>query len=200
MKKLIAIYGINGAGKTSLVKNLLMSDFVEDSEGDFLFDGFEFFEKKNKFGTYTVSKGGKIVAVGNYSTKCGGADSIKTVEDYFGMIDYLSENYPDSILCVEGVLQRAINDLITCYEKFQKKGYEEYLIKLDVSLENAIKRVENRNGRIPNKELIEAKFVNTGRLFQKLQDCEKFNCQIIDTDNKTFDEVYLEFGKIINEF
>lgn len=197
MKKLIVVFGINGAGKTSVVKNLLMSDFVEDSEGDFLFDGFDFFEKKNKFGTYTVSKGGKIVAVGNYSTKCGGADSIKTVDDYFGMIDYLSENYPDSTLCIEGVLQRAIDDLINCYEELKKKGYEERLIKLEVSLEQAVERVKSRNGHNPNIDCIKAKVVNTGRLFKKLQDSEKFNCFIIDTNNKNLEEVYSEFEKII---
>ena len=199
MKKLISIFGINGAGKTSVVKKFLMSDFVEDSDGDFLFDGFDFFEKKNQFGTYTVSKGGKIVAVGNYSNKCGGADSIKTVEDYFGMIDFLSEKYPDSDLCVEGVLQKAIGDLINCYEGLKKKGYSEYLIKLDVPLEEAIKRVENRNGHTPNKECIEAKVVNTGRLFKKLQDSGKFNCRVIDTENKSLEEVYSEFEKILNE-
>lgn len=199
MKKLISIFGINGAGKTSVVKNLLMSDFVEDSEGDFLFDGFDFFEKKNQFGTYTVSKGGKIVAVGNYSNKCGGADSIKTVEDYFGMINYLSENYPDSILCVEGVLQRAIDDLISCYEGLQKKGYKEYLIKLDVSLDKAVERVESRNGHKPNVKCIEVKVVNTGRLFKKLEDSGKFNCFTINTDNKNIEEVYSEFEEIIKK-
>lgn len=197
MKKLISIFGINGAGKTSVVKKFLMSDFVEDSEGDFLFDGFDFFEKKNQFGTYTVSKGGKIVAVGNYSNKCGGADSIKTVEDYFGMIDFLSEKYPDSDLCVEGVLQKAIGDLINCYEGLKEKGYEENLIKLETSLDEAVERVKNRNGRMPDVECIKAKVVNTGRLFKKLQDCGKFNCHVINTDGKTIDEVYSEFEKII---
>lgn len=199
MKKFIVVFGINGAGKTTLVKKFLLSDFIEDCEGDFLFDEFEFFEKKNKFGTYTVSKGGKIVAVGNYFNKCGGADSIKTTNDYFGMIDYLSENYPDSILCIEGVLQRAIGDLTNCYRGLKRKGYNEYLIKLEVSLEKAIERVENRNGRKPNVECIEAKVVNTGRLFKKLQDSGEFNCRVIDTENKSLEEVYSEFEKVLNE-
>lgn len=196
MKKLIAIYGINGAGKTSVVKNLLMSDF-EKSDGDFLFDCFDFFEKQNEFGTYTVSKGGKYVAVGNYSNKCGGADSIKTVENYFGMINFLSEKYPDATLCVEGVLQRAIDGLTNCYEELKKKGYEEHIIKLEVSLEQAVERVKNRNGHMPDVECIRAKVVNTGRLFKKLQDCGKFNCHVIDTDNKTVEQVYAELEKII---
>ena len=197
MKKLIVVFGINGAGKTTLVKNFLLSDFVEDVEGDFLFDEFEFFEKKSKFGTYTISKGGNIVALGNYSNKCGGADSIKTVSDYFGMIDLLSEKYPNSNLCIEGVLQKAIDDLINCYDKLKEKGFEEHLIKLETSLDEAVERVKSRNGKMPDVECIKAKVVNTGRLFKKLQDCKKFNCHIIDTDGKTSDEVYREFENII---
>ena len=197
MKKLIAIFGINGAGKTTLVKNLLMSDYVSESDGDFLLDCFDFFEKQNDYGTYTVSKGGKYVAVGNYSNKCGGADSIKTVENYFAMINFLAENYPDSTLCVEGVLQRAIDDLINCYENLRAKGYEPCLVKLETSLEQAVERVKNRNGQMPDVECIRTKVQNTGRLFKKLQDCGKFNCYVIDTDNKTSEQVYEEFQKII---
>lgn len=198
MKKLIAVFGINGAGKTTVVKNLLMSDSEKSDDEELLFDCFDFYEKKNQFGTYTVSKGGKFVAVGKYSIKCGGADSIKTVEDYFSMIDFLAENYPEATVCVEGVLQRAIGDLTECYEKFLQKGYKVNLIKLDVSLEEAVARVVNRNGKMPNVECIKAKVTNTGRLFQKLQDCGKFNCAVIDTNDKTPEDVYSEFEKIVS--
>lgn len=197
MKKLIVVFGINGAGKTTLVKKFLLSDFVEDVEGDFLFDEFDFFEKKTEFGTYTISKGGNIVALGNYSIKCGGADSIKTVSDYFNMIDLLSEKYPNSNLCIEGVLQRAIGDLTNCYDKLKEKGFEEHLIKLETSLDEAVERVKRRNGKMPDVECMKEKVVGTGRLFKKLQDCKKFNCHIIDTDGKTSDEVYREFENII---
>lgn len=199
MKKLIAVFGINGAGKTTLVKNFLLSDSIEDDGEGLLFDCYDFYERKNQFGTYTVSKGGKIVAVGKYSIKCGGADSIKTVEDYFNMIDFLAENYPEATLCVEGVLQRAIGDLTECYEKFLQRGYEVNLIKLDVSLDKAVERVKNRNGRMPNVDCIKAKIKNTGRLFEKLQETEKFNWAVIDTENKTPEEVYTTFRKAIGD-
>lgn len=198
MKKLIAIYGINGAGKTTLVKNLLMSDYVSESDGDFLLDCFDFFEKKSPYGTYTVSKGEKYVAVGGYSNKCGGADSIKTVENYFAMINFLVEKYPNSTLCVEGVLQKAIGDLINCYENLKSKGYEPCLIKLETSLNQAVERVKNRNGLIPNIECIKSKVTNTGRLFKKLQDCGKFNCYVIYTDNRTVEQVYEEFERVLS--
>ena len=88
---------------------------------------------------------------------------------------------------------------MTKYEELKKKGYEERIIKLEVSLEQAVERVKNRNGHIPDIECIRTKVVNTGRLFKKLQDCGKFSCHVIDTDNKTVEQVYDEFEKIIQK-
>lgn len=72
MKKFIFVLGTHGSGKSTLVKNLLLSDYKNEEFGNFLFDCFDFYEKKTKFGTYTVLKGGKFSAVGKYSVKCGG--------------------------------------------------------------------------------------------------------------------------------
>lgn len=197
MKRFISVFGANGSGKTSLVKRILMSDFVEDVDGDFLFDEFEFFEKKSKFGSYSVSKGGKVVAAGGYSVKCGGADTIKASSDYYRIIDFLSDKYPDSTICVEGVIERSFDDLSNCYKKLEEKGFEVYLIKLDVSLDTAVNRVCGRNGKMPKVNLIQDKIKNIGRLFQKFQDCGKFNCFIIDTNDKSIDEIFSEVENTI---
>lgn len=196
MKKFISVCGTHGSGKTSLVKSLLISD-DRKIDGDFLFDCFDFFEKKSDFGIYSVSKGEKYVAVGGYSNKCGGSDLIKETKNYYGMINFLSEKYLGSNLCTEGVIIRSVNDTILLYEELKKKGFDEHIVRLDVSFERAVERVKNRNLHVPNVKYIRKKISETQSFFQKLQDYGKFNCHIIDTENKSKEQVYEEFEKII---
>lgn len=70
MKKFVSVFGTNCVGKTTLARNLLMSDDCELS--DELFSTSYFIEKKNNFGKYTLSKGGKFAFTGSYSSKNGG--------------------------------------------------------------------------------------------------------------------------------
>lgn len=193
MKKFIFILGTNGSGKSTLVRNLLLSDYKNEESGDFLFDCFDFYEKNTKYGSYTISKGGKYSAIGKYSIKCGGADLINNKNDYYYLIDFLCDNY--NFVCVEGVMARAFDDLVKCFDRVNSKGFEIIIIKLSVDLETAINRVIGRNGRMPNSKNVEGKLNAFNNFFEKLKELNKFKCLEIQTENRTTKEVFDIFIK-----
>ena len=185
MQKLIVIYGCHGAGKTTLAKNILLSD------------GQNMTELSNKFGRYTVSENKKYVAVGTYQIKCGGADSLKSVADYFNMIDFLIQEYPTSIIIVEGIFLSALFN--TPLKQFLNLKYEKNIditmILLYTTVKSSFDRVVSRNNRIPKLKNIQAKQKSVVNTFSKFKQLQEFNTYIINTENKNSIEVYDEYRK-----
>ena len=184
-QKLIVIYGCHGAGKTTLAKNILLSD------------GENMSEFSNKHGRYTVSENKKYVAVGKYSIKCGGADSLKGVADYFNMIDFLIQNYTKSVIIVEGIFLSALFN--TPLKQFLNLKYEKNIditmILLYTTVKSSFDRVFSRNNRVPKLKNIQAKQKSVINTFGKFKQLQEFKTFIINTENKTADEVYNEFRK-----
>lgn len=184
VRKLYIIYGCHGAGKTTLAKNILQQ------EG-------EISEYKNEYGTYTVSKNKKYVAVGQYHSKCGGADSIKTTELYFKMIDFLLENFPDSIVICEGIFLSALfNSPLKHFLRYKyEKGVEITQVLLYTSIETSYNRVLNRNNREPKLDNIQNKQKSVLRTFKKFHDLGEFKGIIINTEGRDQKQVFDEFQK-----
>lgn len=185
MQKLFVIYGCNGSGKSSLVKNLLLSD------------GENLQELSNNFGKYTISENKKYVAVGKYGIKCGGADSLKSANNYFNMIDFLIQNYPKSVVLLEGVLLTTIfNKPLKNFLRLKyDKNIDVNILLLYVTLKTAYFRVISRNGKFPKFDLIKSKQRGVLNIFSKFKQLQEFKTYIINTENKTADEVYNEFRK-----
>ena len=180
MQKLIVIYGCHGAGKTTLVKNILLSD------------GQNMIELSNKYGRYTISKNQKYVAVGTYKIKCGGADSLKTVDSYFKMINFLIEKYPKSIIIIEGAMFSTIFN--TPLKHFLSLKYDKnidvLIFLLYATLKTSYFRVIERSQKIPKFKVIEAKQKRALNLINKFKQLQEFKTFIINTENKTAQEVY----------
>lgn len=183
MQKLYIIYGCHGAGKTTLAKNILLSD------------GSELKELENSIGKYTVSQNETYVAAGKYSIKCGGADSLKSTEHYFKMLDFLIENYPKSVIIIEGIFLSALfsNPLKQFLKLKYEKNIDIYQVLLYTTINTSYNRVFQRNNRQPKIKNIENKQKSVIRTFQKFSKLGEFKNFVINTENKTSEEVKKEF-------
>lgn len=185
---IIVVYGAHGAGKTTLVKNILLSD------------GQNLKEFECPYGKYTVSENERYVAVGKYSIKCGGADSLKGTEYYYKMLEKLVIDYPHSTILIEGIFLSAL---------FSKPLNEFLKLKYDYGIEilqvflfvdniTSYSRVCLRNGKQPNPHNIRAKVNSVFNTMKKFQEINEFPIIFINTVGKTQQAVYNEFNQVIN--
>lgn len=184
MVRLFVIYGCHGAGKTTLAKNILQSD------------GNNFTECSNEYGKYTVSEKGNIIAVGKYSIKCGGADSLKGTEYYYKMLRWLIKKFPEKTIIIEGIFLSAL--FKKPLDEFLKIKYdygaEVFQVFLYADTRISYERVLKRNGRAPKLENIKAKVNAVKNNIIKFKSLNEFPCVLIDTIGKTSDKVYEEFN------
>lgn len=187
--KLLVIYGCHGAGKTTLARNILQSD------------GKNFTEYSNEFGKYTVSEHGNIVAVGKYSIKCGGADSLKGTEFYYNMIYDLLNRFDNKLIVIEGIFlsalfKRPLNEFLKIKYEY---GVNVYQVFLFADTETSYKRVLGRNGKEPKIKNIKAKVNSVFNNIKKFKELGEFPNTVINTIGKNEQEVFSEFKKFYDE-
>lgn len=187
------VFGTNGVGKTTLVKNILKSDSdMSEPDEDCLLDCFDFYEYNCDYGKYTISKGGDYVAVGSYANNCGGADGIRDSFSYYSILNFLMDKYPTKNLCVEGVMQHSTDKLIELFNEAESKGYDVILVHLKSTLDKAVERVSGRSGKNPNVDIMKSKLESIDNQIKRF---DKFNVVTIDTTDKTVEEVFSSFIK-----
>ena len=188
MVTLYAIYGCHGAGKTTLARNILTAD------------GGEFTEHRNEYGHYTVSKNGNVIAVGKYSTKCGGADSLKRAENYYKMLDWLVTKFEDKTVLVEGILFSEIftKPLKSLLHLKYDLGVRVAQVFLYADTPTSLERVEKRSGRAQNLAHIKQKQSVVSNNIIKYRRLGEFDSVVINTIGKTEQEVFQEFTKFYN--
>jgi thymidylate kinase len=181
MNRLIVVYGCHGAGKSSLAKGIMEMD------GGLI-------ECESPYGFYTKSKGERFISVGHYHSKCGGADSIKTVDLYFKSIEFLFETFKEKTIICEGIfLSALIQKPLKNFLRYKyEKGVEITQIFLYCSLGTSYRRVVERNGKIPKLKNIQNKQSQVLKTFEKFKKTKEFNCVIINTENKTKESVLKE--------
>lgn len=181
--KLLVIYGCHGAGKTTLARNIIQSD------------GKNFTEHSTEFGKYTVSEHGNIIAVGKYSIKCGGADSLKGTPFYYEMLEHLLKSFDNKLIVIEGVFlsalfKRPLNEFL--HYKYDY-GVPITQVFLFTDAETSYKRVLGRNGREPKIKNIKAKVNSVFNNIKKFRELNEFPNIVINTIGKNEQEVYNEF-------
>ncbi len=185
---ILVIYGAHGAGKTTLVKNILLSD------------GQNLKECECSYGKYTISENEHYVAVGKYSIKCGGADSLKGTEYYYKMLEKLVIDHPESTILIEGIFLSVL--FSKPLDEFLKLKYDYgvKIIQVFLFVDNitSYSRVYARNGKQPNPHNIKAKVNSVFNTMKKFQEINEFPTIAINTVGKTQQEVYNEFNQAIN--
>lgn len=181
--KLLVIYGAHGAGKTTLARQILQSD------------GENFTEHSNEFGKYTVSEHGNIIAVGKYSIKCGGADSLKGTEFYYDMLEALLKSFDNKLFVIEGIFlsalfKRPLNEFLKIKYEY---GVEVLQVFLFADTQTSYQRVLARNGREPKIKNIKAKVNSVFNNIKKFRELNEFPNVVINTIGKNEREVYDEF-------
>lgn len=177
VKTLVVIYGTNGAGKTSLARNIL---------------GDKIFGTRLESGMITLSEDESVCAIGGYFSKCGGVDGIKNSENWYKILYETLLTQKSDIIVMEGsLLSTLLNNPL---KNFLKAKYEYGLqiecVFLKTSAETAIKRVYSRNGKIPKAKVIIDKLKRVNKLFEEFSKLKEFNCFQINVDNLNQSQVY----------
>lgn len=188
--KILVIYGCHGAGKSTLARQLLQSD------------GKNFTEHSCEFGKYTVSEHGNIVAVGKYSIKCGGADSLAGTAFYYGMLEHLLKKFDNRLFVIEGIFVSTLHK--TPLNEFLKYKYEYGVEVIQIFLyadyKTSYVRVLQRSGREPKIKNIKHKVDAVNSNFSKFKSLNLFPYTIINTIDKTSEEVFNDAEKFIKRF
>lgn len=188
--KILVIYGCHGSGKSTLAKHILQAD------------GKNFTEHTCEFGKYTVSEHGNIIAVGKYSIKCGGADSLKGTAFYYDMLEYLLKKFDNSLIVIEGIFLSAL--FKTPLNQFLKYKYdygvEVIQIFLYADITTSYQRVLGRNGREPKIKNIKAKVNAVKNNIIKFRELGEFPNVVINTIGKNEQEVFNDAKNFIIGF
>jgi adenylate kinase family enzyme len=187
VRKLIVIYGCHGAGKSTLARTILGENFTECS---------------NEYGKYTLSQDKSVVAVGKYSIKCGGADSLKGTEYYYKMLYWLINEFPNSTIVIEGIFlsalfKRPLEEFLRIKYDY---GVEVLQVFLYADLKTSYERVLGRNGREPKLNNIKAKVNSVKNNIIKFRNIHEFPNVVINTVGKTKEDVYNEFVQFMKAY
>ena len=183
------VIGSNGAGKSTLARNVLGGNIIPD---------------KHRYGYLTLSEDyniyprtrEKIVAIGHYTSACGGVDTVKPLSNAYRLGMEAAEQFPGSNIFMESLL---MSSLFSCPVKFMlemkyKHGFEVEICFLFASLRESLRRVFLRNNGTPiNPNCVKTKLKSAVGTYKKIMALGEFRGIAIDTTSLTPEEVFLKF-------
>lgn len=191
--RIVNIRGTNGAGKSTPL--ILLRDLDPDM--------FEVKKPVNGKNTViaTVYPTYKIVALGKYSNKCGGVDSLKDGATVRKSLKYVLKTYPEYTVIFEGIVVstifRTYADLFTELE--EKRGLKTKILYFMPPLKMCIKRIYKRNGgKAINESLVEGKYRTMERGIEQFKTAG-FNVQVVDNSTWKKKNCVEKFLKLIKE-
>lgn len=191
--QIINIRGTNGAGKSTPL--ILLRELDPDM--------FEVKKPVNGKNTViaTVYPNYKVVALGKYSNKCGGVDSLKDGATVRKSLKYALKTYPEYTVIFEGIVVSTIfktyADLFTELE--EKRGLKTKILYFMPPLETCIKRIYKRNGgKAINESLVEGKYRTMERGIEKFKTAG-FNVQVVDNSTWKKKDCVEKFLNVIKE-
>jgi hypothetical protein len=180
IRRLLVIYGASGAGKSTLARNLLG----------------EFTEEITEEGTLSCSKDKSVVALGKYSVKCGGTDTIKETKHLNGIWKMLKRAYNNKPECrlfiIEGMMLSALwgAPIKNLLDLKYNQGFDIEMVHLSNSVETCYRRVFGRNERLMDIEQLISKVNAVSRVFKKMGNLGEFHCFSIKCDNLDSNQVF----------
>lgn len=143
---LVNIRGCNGAGKSTIPLSML-----DDPE---LSESYIYSSDAKRIATITVFPTYGWVALGKYSNKCGGLDTIKDIATVERALEYALIRYPKYDLIMEGILcSTTYSSYADMYRKAEKKySVQPIILSLMPPVEVCLARIQERNGGKPIKE------------------------------------------------
>lgn len=110
---------------------------------------------------------------------------------YFGMIDFLCNNYSNRIVVSESFFIYSYNSLCELYDKLIRQGYEINLIllycDLNVSNQRLCKRQNRESNSLDFTKNVKDRLVN---MFEKFESSNKYKILKLDTSTISEKEVF----------
>lgn len=184
------VIGSNGAGKSTLARNVLGTDIIHKK-----IDNLGYLSL-SEYNIYNNRARQKIVAIGRYTSACGGCDTVKPLFNVYHLGVFAASEYPEANIFMEGVIMSELfsSPLKFFLEMEDKYGFEVEICFLYASMRESMRRVFERNGGNPIKSyLVSKKLKSTSNCYKKFMEIGKFRCIAIDTTNITTEEVFSKF-------
>ena len=185
------VIGSNGAGKSTLSRNVLGKDLVLHrnvyNKGCITESRYDIFPRTRE----------TVVAVGRYTSQCGGVDTVKPLSDAYRIGLLAGEMFPEANIFMESLLMSGLfSSPLKFLLEMKYNGFDVEICFLFATLRESMRRVFGRNGGIPIKpSCVENKLNATVRNFSKIMALGEFRGISIDTTKLSPEDVFLKFRK-----
>lgn len=191
---LVNIRGCNGAGKSTIPLSMLDDPKLSES--------YIYSSDAKRIATITVFPTYGWVALGKYSNKCGGLDTIKDIATVKRALEYALIRYPKYDLIMEGILcSTTYSSYADMFHKVEKKySVQPIILSLMPPVEVCLSRIQERNGGKPIKEdLVVNKWGMVYRSHQKFK-AAGFTTVRVNTERVSKDKMKTAFFKTIEKY
>lgn len=191
---LVNIRGCNGAGKSTIPLSMLDDPKLSES--------YIYSSDAKRVATITVFPTYGWVALGKYSNKCGGLDTIKDIATVKRALEYALIRYPKYDLIMEGILcSTTYSSYADMFHKVEEKySVQPIILSLMPSVDVCLERIQQRNGGKPIKEDIVAnKWGMVYRSHKKFK-AAGFTTVRVNTEKVPKDKMQAAFLKTIEKY
>lgn len=194
MRVLANIRGCNGAGKSTIPLSML-----DDPK---LHEDYIYSSDAKHIATITVFPTYGWVALGKYSNKCGGLDTIKSIDIVKRALQYALISFPKYDIIMEGILcsttYSSYADMFHWAE--EKYSVQSIILSLMPSVDVCLERIQQRNGGKPIKEdLVANKWGMVYRSHQKFK-AAGFTTVRVNTEKVAKSNMQAAFFKTIEKY
>lgn len=192
-KLLVNIRGTNGSGKSTIPMSMLDDPKMYVVKKEY---------KGKDRGVCTVFPTYGWVALGTYTTKCGGMDTFPDTEFTKKAVRWVLKNLPEYNVMMEGILCSTVfSTYKELFEACQRRfGVKAIVLYLMPPLQVCLDRIQKRNGGKPIKtEQVEGKYRGMERCIKKWYDTD-VECIVKDNSKISKEHMLAKFLKLMERY